>query len=294
MTRHHILHHTIYRYSEPVRFGLHRLVLRPREGHHVAVVRHKLTIVPQARFFWLTDLFGNNVALAEIEEEADRLEIINDAIIERMDFSEDTAPRRISRSSIMPLPVAYPQTEIPVVEGYITSVYPDQQPEVSAWIDSLPCDRSDLTAFEMLEHLGRTIHKTIKYRRREEMGVQPPAMTIMLGTGSCRDMAVLLIEACRVLGIAARFASGYLETAASAAGRGATHAWADVYLPDSGWIGYDPTLGELVSRKHIALGFSAHPRGVMPVSGIFNGAMGTYQGMQVTVTVKEIDAEVPL
>ena len=293
MTRHHILHRTVYRYAAPVEFGLHRLVLRPREGHEVTVLRHQLTTVPQARLFWMNDLFGNNVALAEIEEPSDTLEITNDVIIERVTREDDAAPRRVSRSSQSPLPITYPQMEQPVVQGYLTPVYVDDLPAVSQWAAALPHEEGTMSALDMVEHLGRSIYKTIKYRRREEPGVQTPAGTLKLGTGSCRDMAVLMIEACRSLGLAARFVSGYLETAASAAGRGATHAWMDVYLPDCGWYGYDPTIGERVSRKHIAIGVSAHPRGVMPVSGIYTGPPGAYQGMEVTVSVKPVQFDKP-
>lgn len=289
MIRHHILHRTVYQYSEPVTFGLHRLVLRPREGHQVSVLRHHLTITPSARLFWLNDLFGNHVALAEIEEPSTRLEIVNDVIIDRGTLAEDEAPKRASRQSMGPLPVVYPQMELPVVQGYMATVYPDDQSAVAEWLTTLQPLEEGPTAFAMVQHIGRSIYKGIRYRRREEPGVQTPAGTLMHGTGSCRDMAVLMIEACRSLGIAARFVSGYLNTAASAAGRGATHAWMDVYLPDSGWVGYDPTIGELVSRKHIALGVSAHPRGVMPVSGIYSGPPGSYRGMQVEVSVKEIE-----
>lgn len=291
MIRHHILHKTTYRYNEPVTFGLHRLVLRPREGHDVTVIRHQLSIVPKARVFWLTDLFGNNVALAEISEPSDVLEITNDAVIERLSWGDDAAPPRKSRPSAISLPVAYPQMELPVVQGYLSAVYPDDQPAVGTWVAARLKEREGMTALEAVEHLGRSIYTAIKYKRREEAGVQTPAGTLALGTGSCRDMAVLMIEACRAIGIAARFTSGYLDTTASAAGRGSTHAWVDVYLPDSGWIGYDPTIGEFVSRKHIALGVSAHPRGVMPVSGIYSGPPGSYQGMQVSVTVKAVKVE---
>lgn len=290
MIRHHILHRTVYQYSEPVRFGLHRLVLRPREGHQVTVLRHQLTITPSARLFWLNDLFGNHVALAEIEEPSTRLEILNDVLIDRVVLSEDEAPKRVSRQSMSPLPVVYPQMELPVVQGYMTSVYPDDQGAVSQWLAVLPRPEETMTAFAMVQHVGSSIYKGIRYRRREEPGVQTPAGTLALSTGSCRDMAVLMIEACRSLGIAARFVSGYLNTASSAVGRGATHAWMDVYLPDTGWIGYDPTIGELVSRKHIALGVSAHPRGVMPVSGIYSGPPGSYRGMQVEVSVKQVES----
>ena len=291
MERFHIIHRTVYRYSAPVRFGMHRLVLRPREGHETTVVEHQLTTVPQARFFWLNDLFGNNVALAEFDDECDYLEIRNEVIIDRMPRSEDAAPKRATLSSATPLPVTYPQTELPVVQGYITPVYPDNQDKVAAWVASLPPpEELHPTALEMVEHVGRCIHRQIKYRRREEPGVQTPEGTLDLGTGSCRDMAVLMMEACRSLGIASRFVSGYLNASASAAGRGATHAWTDVYLPDRGWTGYDPTIGERVSRKHLALGVSAHPRGVMPVSGIFSGPPGAYVGMEVAVFMKQVPA----
>ena len=291
MDRFHILHRTVYRYNAPVRFGMHRLVLRPREGHEITVVKHQLTTVPQARFFWLNDLFGNNVALAEFDDECDHLEIRNEVIIDRMPRSEDAAPKRASHSSATPLPVTYPQTELPVVRGYITPVYPDDQAKVVAWVTSLPPpEELHPTALEMVEHVGRCVYAQIKYRRREEPGVQTPACTLDLGTGSCRDMAVLMMEGCRALGIASRFVSGYLNTSASIAGRGATHAWTDVYLPDRGWTGYDPTIGERVSRKHIAIGVSAHPRGVMPISGIFSGPPGAYVGMEVAVSMKQVPA----
>lgn len=291
MIRHHILHRTTYRYSEPVRFGLHRLVLRPREGHNVAVVRHELTITPKAKLYWLNDLFGNHVALAEIAEPATELEIINDVLIDRIAIAEDEAPSRITRKSVSPLPVAYPQTELPVVQGFAAPVYPEDQTAVRQWIAEVTAETAGATAFELLQQIGVSIFKRIRYRRREEPGVQTPATTLSLGTGSCRDMAVLMIEACRSRGIAARFVSGYLNTSASAAGRGATHAWMDVYLPDTGWTGYDPTIGELVTRKHIALGVSAHPRGVMPISGIYSGPRGAYLGMQVEVMVKEVERD---
>lgn len=292
MDRFHIMHRTVYRYRAPVRFGMHRLVLRPREGHEITVVEHQITTVPQARLFWLTDVFGNHVALAEFDEEADHLEIRNEVIIARVQRAEDAAPMKVSRSSVTPLPVTYPQMELPAVQGYLAPVYPEDHARVMRWMDSLPPpEEAHATALEMVEHLGRCIHSTINYRRREEPGVQTPAGTLALGTGSCRDMAVLMMEACRAMGIAARFVSGYLSSTASAAGRGATHAWTDVYLPDSGWTGYDPTIGERVSRKHLAIGASAHPRGVMPISGIFNGPPGAYEGMEVAVSMRQVPVE---
>ncbi|SKA82310.1 Transglutaminase-like enzyme, putative cysteine protease [Prosthecobacter debontii] len=288
MRRYYIEHRTIYRYSEPVRFGLHRLVLRPREGHDVTVVKHQLEIQPSARLFWLTDLFGNSIAIAEIPEPATSLEIVNKVIIERVGGPSDEAPPLITRESKITLPVAYPQMEQSVVSGYIHAVYPEEQSGVHEWAaQQIKGEVADMSAYEIVAHLNRCIHTQIRYRRREERGVQSPATTLSFSAGSCRDMANLLMEACRSLGLAARFASGYLDAAAANAGRGSTHAWVEVYLPDNGWCGFDPTVGGPISPKHVTLGVSSHPRGVMPISGIYDGSPGCYLGMDVAVTIRQ-------
>jgi len=293
MKRYHIVHRTRYTYRELVSLGVHRMVLRPREGHEVKVVKHELTISPRAQMFWMNDLFGNHIALAEWEDKADHLHITSDVIIERVSRASDDAPNHASRISVLTLPVSYPQMELSVVQGYVNSVYPDQQAKAGEWARTVLGNGADIPAFGAIERLNAAIYEQIKYRRREEPGVQSPEQTLSLRTGSCRDMATLLMEACRSLGIASRFASGYLHSSASRAGVGATHAWIEAYLPDSGWTGFDPTVGEQVSHKHIALGVSSHPRGVMPVSGIFVGERGSYGGMQVAISIQEL-ADEPL
>jgi transglutaminase-like putative cysteine protease len=121
--------------------------------------------------------------------------------------------------------------------------------------------------------------------------VQSPAETLRLASGSCRDMATLMMEAGRVLGYATRFASGYLDCAASIAGRASTHAWTEFYLPALGWRGFDPTLGEPTSLKHVVTGVSNHPRGVMPVSGKFTGSSSDCLEMIVQVTTEQLSNE---
>jgi transglutaminase-like putative cysteine protease len=100
---------------------------------------------------------------------------------------------------------------------------------------------------------------------------------------SVQQFATLLMEAARVQGVAARFASGYLHGRASLAGNASTHAWAEVYLPTLGWRGFDPTIGGPTSTQHIVTGVCTHPRGVMPVSGTFTGAQADYLGFTANV-----------
>jgi transglutaminase-like putative cysteine protease len=103
-------------------------------------------------------------------------------------------------------------------------------------------------------------------------------------------MATLMMDAARALGLAARFVSGYLDCPASEAGRAAMHAWTEFYLPALGWRGYDPTLGEPTSLKHVVTGVSNHPRGVMPVSGMFTGDSSDYLEMTASVKIEKLAA----
>lgn len=280
-----IEHHTTYRYGRPIEFGRHRLVLRPREGHDLHVVRMTLDIFPAHRVLWSRDVFGNSIALVDFLEDSDRLEFRSEVIVHRTMPFEAEEPHSRER---FPFPVEYDVLERVVVGAYQAVSYPDDARAVHKWLgDALP-ERDPADAESVVAALNLLIHRQIAYQRRSERGVQSPAQTLALGSGSCRDMAVLLMDAARALGFATRFVSGYLDCPASIAGRASTHAWTEVYLPHLGWRGYDPTLGETTSLKHVTTGVSNHPRGVMPISGHFNGTSADYQGMTVTVKTESL------
>lgn len=282
MSRLRIIHDTVYRYDAPVTFWPHRLVLRPREGHDVRLESMKLTILPAHEVHWSRDVFSNSIATVEFLERAKELRIQSDVIVERTVH----AAVDLARLPAAEYPPVYDPFEQSVVDVYRAFSFVDDVAAVKEWLLGLqiPVERGD--ALATLSRLNETLHERVEYRRRDEKGVQTPTETLRLGTGSCRDKATLLMEAARALGIAARFASGYLDTAASQAGRASTHAWAEVYLPDSGWIGFDPTIGETTSSKHTVVGVSHHPRGVMPVSGRFSSLEGRALGLEVTVRME--------
>jgi transglutaminase-like putative cysteine protease len=179
--------------------------------------------------------------------------------------------------------------EAPIAAAYQGRSYPDDADQVLTWLG----ENSELSkaqdAETLLMLLCSRISKTIVYQRRMAKGVQTPIQTLQLGTGSCRDMATLMMEAARALGFPARFASGYLDCPASEAGRAAMHAWTEVYLPVLGWRGFDPTICEPASLKHIVVGVSHHPRGVMPVSGQFIGPAADFVDMNAAVKIEKID-----
>jgi transglutaminase-like putative cysteine protease len=182
-----------------------------------------------------------------------------------------------------PFPPTYDPLEIAVVAAYQQLSYPSDGGAVTGWVRK-HCPKRPNDVEEVARRLNRAIHEQIRYVRREEKGVLTPAQTIKRGVGSCRDFATLLLDAARSLGIAARFASGYLECSAAEAGYASTHAWAEIYLPGHGWRGYDPTLGSQTTSAHVATGLSNHPRGVMPVTGSYYGPSSAFR--ELTVAVK--------
>lgn len=279
-----IEHETSYAYARPVTFHRHRLVLRPREGHDLRVERLHLDLSPAAQVEWIRDVFGNSIALVDWLEPAAALRIHADITLER----DVSFPRRERDHWGAPLPPVYAPLEAPIIEVYKSATYPQDVPALQAWLtDAAIGDPLDAEA-SMLA-LCKRIGACIRYVRREQKGVQHPAETLALGTGSCRDMATLMMDMARVCGIAARFASGYLHGRASMAGRASTHAWAELYLPGPGWRGFDPTIGDITSINHIVTGVSTHPRGVMPVSGSFTGTAADALGLTVTVKTTRLD-----
>jgi transglutaminase-like putative cysteine protease len=287
-----LTHTTTYRYSEPVRFGRHRLVIRPREGHDVRVESLVLTIRPAHQLAWMRDVFGNSVALVDFLEQADTLRIQSDVALLRHPPTAPGADPRLAAQvpGPVPFPVVYDPLESAVAAAYRATTYGEDAEAVRGYLSQHGLLAPDVAAGEtgaegLLDRINQTLHGTIGYGKRPEKGTQTPAVTLSRKSGSCRDLATLMMEACRTLGIAARFASGYLDCPASTAGTASTHAWMEAYLPPHGWVGFDPTLGERTSHKHITCGLSNHPRGVMPVSGTY-GPTGTSQYLGLTVAVQ--------
>ncbi len=281
-----ITHETTYRYASPVRFGPHRIVLRPREGHDLRVEEMTLEISPDHDLEWSRDVFGNSVATAHFFTTANVLQITSTLLLRQM----RGFPRRLDRPLLRPAyPLQFSPLEEFIVAAYRSSVFPADATGVAEWMQQEINPRFFLDAEALAGAINQKIWRSIRYRRREEKGVQTPGETLAAGSGSCRDLATLLMECLRTLGFPARFASGYLDCPASVAGVASTHAWAEAYLPEIGWIGFDPTLGTLTSRQHVVTGVSNHPRGVMPVSGTFFGPASVYLGMQVAVAVLEVE-----
>ncbi len=167
------------------------------------------------------------------------------------------------------------------------AVYPADREAVQRWLGRLDLQPS-MQTFTLLDRMNREISGRFLYQMREEPGVQPPAQTLAHNSGSCRDFAALFMEACRHLGLASRFVSGYLYTPDIVAGNASTHAWAEVYLPGPGWKGFDPTSGEVTGDRHIAVAVARHPEAVPPVAGSYIGPGGQRPLLSVAVRVSAL------
>lgn len=288
MTTFCIRHRTRYTYDGRVRFGPHRLMIRPRDGHDMRILDSSLLLSPEAEVRWAFDTFGNSVALLTFGYPADELVIESELTVRR--YGVDDPLPRIARHA-GEYPVDYDPDELIDLAPFLATQFPEDCPAIDGWIRStlpdLPAESTDL-----LDRLAAAIHSGFAYGRREERGVQSPGATILLGRGTCRDFAVLFIEAARFLGFAARFVTGYLYDPGAygcedgaLSGGGSTHAWADVFIPGVGWIEFDPTNRIVAGRNLLRVAVTRTQTQALPVSGVFSGD-GAFRGMEVEVSVR--------
>jgi transglutaminase-like putative cysteine protease len=286
-----VRHVTVYRYRVPVAFGDHRMMFRPRDGYDQKVLEEKLTITPEpAQIRWLHDVFGHFVAVASFDARADKLSFTSEILVEHT--PSNLADLQIEAEATA-YPFSYSEEELPDLLPFMTRRYPDPQSAVERWVRRfLRQGRSNQTG-ALLMTLTAAIKESFVYIRRSEPGVNEPGLTLRLGHGSCRDLALLMVEGVRALGFAARFVSGYLYVATrddpEIRGGGATHAWCQVYLPGAGWVDFDPTNGVVGNRDLIRVAVARDPRQAMPLTGTWYGGAEAGLGMSLEVIVRRTD-----
>jgi transglutaminase-like putative cysteine protease len=281
MRRYKILHRTYYNFSAEVQLGPHVLRLRPREGHELHIESAALNITPPATLRWHRDVEDNSVATATFATPARQLLIESEVVIQQ--FNESPLDFLVANYAIK-YPFAYESEDWVVLSPYMSSAKLDSRDPLVVWVAGIWQPGEPIQTYALLERLAIHIQQTLTYRVREEPGVQTPTDTLFRGTGSCRDFANLFMAAARYLGFAARFVSGYLHAEPSAFNYGATHAWAEVFLPGAGWKGFDPTLGIIVGTDHIAVAVARQPEAVPPVAGSFVGPPSSNLDVGVWVT----------
>ena len=281
-----VRHSTVYRYKEPVRLGEHRMMFRPRESHDLRLIRTSLDITPKpAHLRWLHDPFDNSVAVANFEDATAELRFESTVTLEHF---ENSVPEYTLEDYARTYPFRYSDEDFPNLARALAHHYPCES--VSKWALQFLDPAATTGTMKILRAMTRGIADQFIYTRRIEKGVQTPEETLRRRQGSCRDFAVLMMEACRSLGIAARFVSGYIFVPhrSNLAGGGATHAWMQAYLPGAGWIDFDPTNSIIGNRNLIRVAVAWAPEHALPLWGTYAGPPGAFLDMDVMVTVTEV------
>ena len=291
MIRYDITHTTVYRYRTPVTFGEHRVMFRPRDSHDLRVLATDLVVSPMSLVRMIQDPHSNSVALVQPIEPATELSIVCTFTIEHAQTSNLELP--LSPGAEL-FPFAYTVEERFDLEQYLRPHHDDPEGRLTAWTRQFIRTDGPTGTRDLLVQMNQYIRDHFRYESRNEEGTQTPLKTLALGSGSCRDFALLMMEAGRRIGIATRFVSGYLYDPAldhdadssGMVGAGSTHAWLQAYLPGAGWVPFDPTNNLLGGSQLIRVGVARDPRQAAPVSGSWYGAADAYLGMEATVLVK--------
>lgn len=285
-----IRHVTVYRYRRPVTLGPHRLMLRPRDSHDLRLLEAQFVFSPPGTVKWVHDVFGNSVANVSFAEASAELRI--ESILKLELYGADLPVFELEPSAAR-YPFAYSMDDAIDLGRMREPHYPDPENRLALWARGFVLDTAATAdTLALLADLNAGIRAQFGYQVRDEQGTQTPLETLRRGWGTCRDFAVLLIEAARSLGFGARIVTGYLYSPNSVDagsttmdGASGTHAWAEIYLPGAGWIAYDPTHGTVGSTDLIRIAVARDISQVIPISGSFAGDAEDYLGMTVTATV---------
>lgn len=290
-----IVHSTEYAYARPVHPTMHRLMLRPRDSHDLTVREATLTVMPPpSRTRWAHDVFGNSVCYLEwTTAQTDVLRIVSTLDLDHYPSSSDLPLDPVAET----YPFSYSVVEAPDLARAIERHYPDPDRLLDAWAHGFLNTAGPTRTMDLLIAMTRAIKADFTYEARDAEGTNPPTVTLQRRAGACRDFALLMMEAVRALGLAARFVSGYLyderlaDCIEPVVGGGATHAWCAVYLPGAGWVEFDPTNGLVAGRNLVRVCSARTPEQAVPVTGAFIGRADDFRALRVTVDVMVGDTD---
>ncbi len=280
-----IHHRTSYHYHDKVRFGPHRLMLRPRENRNLRLLAHDVQCTPAAQLTWAHDVQDNTVATAVFSGASDTLVIESSA---ELTLDVDQWPVFDIAASAASYPFLLTREEMTDLGALRLQSYLDSSGQLLAWarsfVDGKGCD-----TLSLLKNIAAGAAAGMTYGVRDDEHTQTPVQTLACRSGSCRDFAVLFVDAVRSLGFGARIVSGYLydphAAATGSSGSGSTHAWADVYVPGAGWITFDPTNQTVGGHNLIPVAMARDISQTMPVTGSYVGDERAFSHMQVVVSV---------
>lgn len=277
-----ISHITTYTYNKPVSLNPHLIQLRPRSDVFQKLHHFSLEVIPEPLGISNNiDLEGNSVIKIWFPQ-SNKTQQLQIKVTSELETDCKNPFNYLLESWAMELPIVdYPAPLLKNLEPYLSAPVDPliSQLALEVW------DQVNGQTLNFLSCLNQKIYESCQYITREKGRPFPAGITWQKKTGSCRDLAVVFMEACRAMNLATRFVSGYQEGDLDKEHR-ELHAWAEVYLPGAGWRGYDPTQGLAVSDRHIVLVASAIPSSATPVQGSFRG-VGATSEMVFNITIEK-------
>src|SRR6202165_4657865 len=282
-----VRHVTIYRYSEPVGLGEHRMMFRPRESQDLRLVKTRLDIMPKPKHLrWLHDVFDNSVAIATFSGRTSELRFESTVTLEHV---ETALPDYALDPAAKTYPFAYPSDDRPDLTRALQRHCPAT--DVDHWAASFLAPSGSTSTSALLRSMTLGIKEQFVYSRRIERDVQTPSETLQRGRGTCRDFALLLLEGVRSLCVPPRFVRGYIflpdADRAPTVGGGATHALLQVSLPGAGWVDFDPTNSIIGNRNLIRVAVTWDPAQAVPLWGSFIGFLSFFLRVGPPASVTE-------
>jgi transglutaminase-like putative cysteine protease len=265
-------------------------MLRPDDSHDLRLHSAALDVDPEPSLVhWTHDAFDNSVCFLEWPESLRTKRL---SIVSNLDLTDHPdgppLPAYSLDGAAAAFPFAYPSEEIPDLASLAERQEPDPSGSVDAWARRFIGASNEARTLAILEAITHAIKADFRYEARYAEGTQTAAETVASRSGTCRDFAVLMMEALRSFGVATRFVTGYLydDTSGATRGGGSTHAWCNVYLPGAGWMEYDPTNGLVAGANLIRVGVARSASQALPISGGYVGAPDDSLGLSVDVAVR--------
>lgn len=281
----HIFHRLTYTYAPPVFLEPMTLRLTPRQDATQRLLHHQLTILPEpSGLSHVVEPDGTNATVGWFAHTHDELTIQMEALVETL--RDNPFDWIVTDPGVQTLPATYGASEGQSLAPCLGQT--EAHPSVQAWARERAEEMEGHTA-AFLMHLADRIHHEFEHVGRLDGEPLSPIETLSQRRGACRDTAMLFVEACRCLGLASRFVSGYSMHHPPEVSEHELHAWAEVYLPGAGWRGYDPSLGLAVADGHVVLAASPDHQLAAPVTGRFRGT-GASSEMRYELTVRAAES----
>ena len=275
-----ITHLTTYTYSKEVFFEPFILRLKPKSNSFQKLQEFGLSITPEPEGKTETlDLEDNNIVTVWFEGTYKKLAIKSNSVIKPL--NKNPFSFIITNNSFFKLPIKHSDNTYSPFLNKIT-----ENNKLTDLINPI-LEKSKKQTIEFLFNLNNFIYQEFEKIIRETGNPWTPVKTIEENKGSCRDLSVLFMECCRSVGLPSRFTSGYNEIDIKSKQR-QLHAWAEVFIPGGGWLGYDPTLGLAVEDKHVSLASSSMPENTYPISGNFRGT-GVDSELKYDIKIEQFD-----